>query len=582
MKKQFFLLLTIIYSQLNLVNAQTLVQYNNEILFNEIHQEKIFVHFNSSFLLTGENLYYKIYCLNSKNNKLSQLSKIAYVVLIDSELNEVFKHKVKLVEGQGHGDFFIPTSLISGNYKIIAYTQWMRNDGDLNIFKEDISIVNPFNENQDSLVSKISDSNNSINNLKKAKKNSFVSFDLEKRKFKSREKVVVTINGLKNSESYGNYSLSVREKTPFRSIESSTSESSVLATKKDISELDLKPKNNRVFLPELRGELISGIVIDKISKQPQPDVKVSLSFLGKDNLFKMGNTNSSGRFYFNISENYQQPNARIKVINNPELYEVKLEIESSIKYKNISFSDFKIDKSASDFILEQSINNQIENAYSATKPNKINQSKVSLPFYNTAEISYNLDDFTRFSTLRETIIEIVETVSVRQRKGEYFLEFIWSKQINDTGLLPLVIFDGIIVDKHNDIINYNSRKIKSINVVKEKYLYGTQLFEGIISIESINGDFQSTNKKDNIVSLNLLKPIETKTYFNQVYDENINLKRIPDFRTQLLWMPNINLNTELEEVIFYTSDNKGQFEICLEGYTVGGSPVSIKEIITVE
>ena len=74
MKKHFFLLLIII-SQYYSVVAQKAVQNNNETLFNNIHQEKIFVHFNSTFLLTGETFYYKLYCLNSTNNKLSALSK---------------------------------------------------------------------------------------------------------------------------------------------------------------------------------------------------------------------------------------------------------------------------------------------------------------------------------------------------------------------------------------------------------------------------------------------------------------------------------------------------------------------------
>ena len=62
---------------------------------NTFPQEKIFLHYNSSFFLLGESIYYKVYCLNAQNNSVSDLSKIAYVELVDQKRNVIFKHKIK-------------------------------------------------------------------------------------------------------------------------------------------------------------------------------------------------------------------------------------------------------------------------------------------------------------------------------------------------------------------------------------------------------------------------------------------------------------------------------------------------------
>jgi len=62
----------------------------------------------------------------------------------------------------------------------------------------------------------------------------------------------------------------------------------------------------------------------------------------------------------------------------------------------------------------------------------------------------------------------------------------------------------------------------------------------------------------------------------------IESSRIPDYRQQLLWMPEFNFYGNEQEITFYTSDNKGVYEISFEGFTSQGKPVSIKEIITVE
>jgi hypothetical protein len=72
-----------------------------------------------------------------------------------------------------------------------------------------------------------------------------------------------------------------------------------------------------------------------------------------------------------------------------------------------------------------------------------------------------------------------------------------------------------------------------------------------------------------------------KNYFNQTYEDNHHYKRIPDFRNQLLWQPKIILDTNEYEIVFYSSDNNGDYEICLEGVTTNGKPVSVRKIISV-
>jgi hypothetical protein len=116
--------------------------------YNAIPKETVYIHHNDSFLLAGEYLYYKLYCLNAENNRPSDVSKIAYVELVGKDKQPIFKHKIKLRSGLGQGDFFIPTTIPSGNYKLIGYTQWMRNIGQKHFFISDITIVNPYRELQ--------------------------------------------------------------------------------------------------------------------------------------------------------------------------------------------------------------------------------------------------------------------------------------------------------------------------------------------------------------------------------------------------------------------------------------------------
>lgn len=107
-------------------------------------REKVELIINTDFLITGETLLYSVRCSELESNSASVVSSVAYVELIDSEATPVVQSKVHLVDGNGSGEIFIPSSFVSGNYKIIAYTQWLRNWGTETFFQKELTIVNPY------------------------------------------------------------------------------------------------------------------------------------------------------------------------------------------------------------------------------------------------------------------------------------------------------------------------------------------------------------------------------------------------------------------------------------------------------
>ncbi|MGB7841464.1 MAG: hypothetical protein WBL21_01640, partial [Salinimicrobium sp.] len=119
-------------------------------------REEVFLHYNSSLLFPGEYLLYKVYTLSGagSSKSYSELSNIAYVELIGEEGDVVFSHKVKLDQGTGQADFFVPTTVASGNYKLISYTNWMKNWRG-NFYEADITIINPYQSRQKNLLEPI-------------------------------------------------------------------------------------------------------------------------------------------------------------------------------------------------------------------------------------------------------------------------------------------------------------------------------------------------------------------------------------------------------------------------------------------
>jgi hypothetical protein len=114
--------------------------------FNQYHQntikEKVFVHTDKNIYVTGEIAWFKLYVVDASDNKPLDLSKVAYVEILDSANKQMLRAKIALNNAEGNGSFYLPVNLNSGNYKLRAYTNWMKNFGAEYFFEKDITIVN--------------------------------------------------------------------------------------------------------------------------------------------------------------------------------------------------------------------------------------------------------------------------------------------------------------------------------------------------------------------------------------------------------------------------------------------------------
>jgi len=91
--------------------------------------EKAHLHFDKPYYAAGDTMYFKAYVTLGEKHRLSDLSGVLHVELLNTK-NKVDQFiKVQITDGVTWGDFALPDSLPAGNYRIVAYTRWMRNDG---------------------------------------------------------------------------------------------------------------------------------------------------------------------------------------------------------------------------------------------------------------------------------------------------------------------------------------------------------------------------------------------------------------------------------------------------------------------
>jgi len=132
-------------------SAQDDVAVLNQIMtktarvYNDNPIEKVYVHFDKPYYAVGDTIWFKAY-LTVNNHLPSPLSKIIYVEVLSPRDSLMQSLRLQVKNGAAWG--FIPVSLSSykkGNYRVVAYTNYMNNSGIAYFFNKNITIGDAIN-----------------------------------------------------------------------------------------------------------------------------------------------------------------------------------------------------------------------------------------------------------------------------------------------------------------------------------------------------------------------------------------------------------------------------------------------------
>jgi hypothetical protein len=108
------------------------------------YNEELYVRTDRDIYVTGEHVWLKVYKLNGLAHIPWDISKVAYIELLDKNNSVVKQIKVKIEGNSGSSDFTLPDNIGSGSYTIRAYTLWMQNFSTDLFFYKTIAVINPF------------------------------------------------------------------------------------------------------------------------------------------------------------------------------------------------------------------------------------------------------------------------------------------------------------------------------------------------------------------------------------------------------------------------------------------------------
>jgi hypothetical protein len=103
-------------------------------------EDRVYLHFDKPFYEPGESIWFSAYVRDGQTLKPSRKSDIVYVELLNPKGGVEKKLTIISKNGKAAGDFLLDNEALGGMYKIRAYTNWMKNEGEENSFERDLQV----------------------------------------------------------------------------------------------------------------------------------------------------------------------------------------------------------------------------------------------------------------------------------------------------------------------------------------------------------------------------------------------------------------------------------------------------------
>lgn len=331
------------------------------------------------------------------------------------------------------------------------------------------------------------------------------------------------------------------------------------------------------YVPEYKGHILTGTVAKPGTATAGANLPVYLSFAGKRAQVQTALSDAAGKIKFNVAD--FRNNGEIIVQTNSlkdSLFNVAIDNPFSSSYSVRSVPSLLINQLSRDALQRHHVSVQVQSGFNAEWASQFKNLTDTGVFYFKPDATYFLDNYVRFTTMEEVLIEYVREVKLRKTNGSYRLSVFDNNQKLFFEEDPLLLLDGVPVFKTNKIMSYSPLNIEKLEVVSRKYYRGEMNYNGIINMVTYKGDLKDYELDPNATVMDYEGLQMQREFFSPVYEiQDQYESRIPDFRNVLYWNPEIIINSkENKSVNFYTSDLPGRYVLVLQGISENGVPVN--------
>ena len=542
--------------------------------------EELTVQLTNQCAFAGEVLWFKIYC-TSPLFPATELSRLAYIELVNSDNASLIRKKILLTDGNGKGEFVIPVDLPSGVYYVIAYTNWMKNFGEEHFFRKAIAIINP----DQNFTLPIADTMAEVATksvpaeISTGSPGNPLNIHPDKQTYGTRETVKLNLeSGLTAAKAAGgHYSIVVSKKQPelIAGDGRSTSDNPATADKMQ-------------YLPDYLGVKLSGNITD-VSGDPVAGKQVILSYPGPGTDVKDVITDSTGDFNFLLKPGEDD----IDVVFTLPGTDLRMNLKESFwnGFRNPpSGASLLLDSAGVKFLKERYALIQLQRRFKQQDFKRIVENGAttkngSWQFYTNSDELIKASDYIRLDSITEYFWELLPSARFSQKKGKFDIEVINPATTTTFEDPPGVFVDGVLYTDFQQIATMSVDALREIGVISHIYYYRDFTFGGIVDIHTKDNNFSDVALQPNMVRVRYpLGAKEEMTYTLPSFADAGKLTRVPDLRYLLYWNPEVDLpeNGENATVSFTTSDIEGDYTISVIGITGDGKIIHSESGFTVK
>ena len=513
--------------------------------------ESIRIYTDKECYLAGEYLWIKVYVTDSLLRE-SKLSTVAYIEIGDTK--QVYAQgKINLQDGNGWGRIKLPLIMHTGTYQLTAYTRYMRNGTENNFSKKYIVLLNTFQATEEDDVKLIADTLSKVSSLQPVSSTCLLT---DKPIYGNRNKVVLKLPELP----------------------ADVKEMSVSVVRKDckLSGFPVVSNNstnnnqmpNRHFIAECEGHIITGKLVGETANS----VNAQLSCIGKDIRVFDGQPLSDSIYVFYTTGITDMQEIVLTALPEKEST-CRLELVSpfaGIVPQTLPKLRLSIQEEA---LIERSFGAQL---HPILLIDSIHKQSILYQLHDFAPIStYDLNEYTRFNKVRELFTEFIAGIRISKLEGKNIFRILQPDIKQFSNQKALVLLDGVPIEDHEAILEYNARLVHYIHRYAGKYTFGGELYDGIVSFVTHKGTMPDIRLDKNSQLFSYKFPQDRPTFIAPIYQtkEQIN-SRIPDFRHTLYWNPVVVPNSDV--ISFYTSDLDGIYSVVLQGISNDGKELKME------
>ena len=522
--------------------------------------EKLQVHFDKSFYVSGEDVWYKIYF---ENEPATIQSKVVRVEWLSPKGEIILQQKLKVENNFAIGDLAIPYDWSEGNYLFRAYTLWGLNFGDQQYFQQIIPVYNlletPKTIEQPVEKQPIKQVDNS------SKDNLQIELTINNSSYKKRDFVDLNIE-LKDANGNpvtGHISISVLDGNYMEAI--------------DDAGIELQVSNkastfNKKFEAE-KGLLLNGQLVDKGGKPL--DTRFLSIFFPNTKSFESTSI-SKGQLTIPIPEFKGEQPIQFFDMNPfhepiPQLTLTEIPWNPSYKGEVLQRS-----KSVANYLFLLSKFRQYREVFKLKNADygpKFSFDKNTW----TPDKAWSMEKYTGLSDLASFAAEIIAAGRVVGKGNQRSIRVQYGEKSIFNKLSPWYLVNGWLTEDEGTTLKIPFREIETVALFNTKKSIAKQLDPSMVSRGML-----VINTKDGKTPDELIKKPNNLTisgYYptRQFPDVAITDKQIPDLRPVIYWNPTIATTVNGTAIIrFKTSDSIGTHWISVVGQGANGEIVSTK------